>query len=69
VPAGPRPLDVFKLGVKNLLDEYFVSGVVEEAQRALIELNHPELHHEFVKLAISKYVPHFTPIKSYCSRI
>jgi len=54
VPAGPRPLDVFKLGVKNLLDEYFVSGVVEEAQRALIELNHPELHHEFVKLAISK---------------
>eukprot|EP00026_Physarum_polycephalum_P009497 Phypoly_transcript_09622.p1 GENE.Phypoly_transcript_09622~~Phypoly_transcript_09622.p1 ORF type:complete len:381 (+),score=81.49 Phypoly_transcript_09622:117-1259(+) len=54
VPAGPPPLEVFKLGVKNLLDEYFVSGVVEEAQRALIELNHPELHHEFVKLTISK---------------
>jgi hypothetical protein len=45
---------VFKIGAKNILDEYFVSGVFEEAERALTELDHSDLHHEFVKLAISK---------------
>jgi len=54
VPPPPPPLEVFKIGVKSLLDEYFVNGVVEEAQRALTELDHSEYHHEFVKIAISK---------------
>lgn len=54
MPRGPALLEVFKVGVKGILDEYFVSGVVEEAQRALVELNLPDLHHEFVKMTISK---------------
>lgn len=38
-----------------MLDEYFVSGVVEEAERALVEIDRPEYHHEFVKAVISRY--------------
>ena len=56
IPRGPQPLEAFKIRVKSLLDEYFVSGVVDEAERALVELGHDEFHHEFVKLVISKYV-------------
>jgi hypothetical protein len=65
VPRPPPPIEVFKTGVKSLLDEYFVSGVVEEAERALIELDHPDFHHEFVKLAISKYGPYMFIIRLF----
>lgn len=54
VPPPPPTIEVFKQSVKGILDEYFVSGVVEEAERALVELDHPEYHHEFVKAVISR---------------
>lgn len=54
VPPPPRPLEAFKLRVKGILDEYFVSGDADEAARALVELDHNEYHHEVVKSAISK---------------
>jgi len=54
VPPPPPPLEVFKQRVKGILDEYFVSGDADEAARALVELDHADLHHEFVKLLISK---------------
>jgi len=54
VPPPPPPLDIYKMRVQGLLDEYFVSGDPDEATRALAELGHPEFHHEFVKLLISK---------------
>lgn len=54
VPRPPPAIELFKQGVKGILDEYFVSGDVEEAQRALVELDRPEFHHEFVKSVISR---------------
>jgi len=54
IPRPPPAIENFKLRVKGILDEYFASGDVEEAKRALIELDHPDFHHEFVKSAISR---------------
>lgn len=56
-------MDLFKQGIKVILDEYFNSGVVEEVARALTDLDHAEFHHEFVKQVISRYVTlHFRNI-------
>lgn len=52
-PATPA-IVVFKAGVANILDEYFASGDAGDVPRALKELGHPELHHEFVKSVISR---------------
>ncbi len=49
------------MGVKGVLDEYFVSGDADEAARALAELDHAEFHHEVVKSVISRYA-----ISSFC---
>jgi hypothetical protein len=54
VPAPPPPLQVFKVAINNILDEYFTSGDADEVARALKELNHPEFQHEFVKYAVSR---------------
>lgn len=53
IPAPPRPLEVFKTGIKGILNEYFVSGDADEVIKALKELDHSEFHHEFVKAVIS----------------
>jgi len=45
---------VFKAGVANILDEYFVSGDADEARKAIKELGHVEHLHEFVKIVISR---------------
>lgn len=55
VPPPPPAIIVFKAGVANILDEYFASGDSGDVGRALRDLGHPELHHEFVKAAISRY--------------
>jgi len=52
-PVTPA-IVVFKAGVASILDEYFVSGDADEVKKALKELGHPELHHEFVKIVISR---------------
>lgn len=54
IPRPPPPLEVFKQGLSGILDEYFVSGDASEAARALVELDHPNYHHEIVKSVISK---------------
>jgi len=54
VPPPPPAIVVFKAGVANILDEYFTSGDAGDMNRALKELGHPELHHEFVKAVISR---------------
>lgn len=54
VPPPPPAIVVFKAGVANILDEYFTSGDAGDINRALKELGHPELHHEFVKAVISR---------------
>lgn len=54
VPPPPPAIVVFKAGVANILDEYFTSGDAGDIGRALKELGHPELHHEFVKAVISR---------------
>lgn len=54
VPPPPSTLEVFKQRVKEILDEYFVSGDADEVTKTLVEIDHAELHHEFVKLVISK---------------
>jgi len=53
-PPTIPSIDIFKQRVKGILDEYFVGGVAEEVERALIEIDHPEFHHEFVKATISR---------------
>lgn len=52
-PSTPA-IVVFKAGVSSILDEYFVSGDADEVKKALKELGHSELHHEFVKIVISR---------------
>jgi len=54
VPPPPPAIVVFKAGVSNILDEYFASGDAGDVGRALKDLGHPELHHEFVKAVISR---------------
>jgi len=54
VPPPTPATVVFKAGVANILDEYFVSGDAGDVGRALQELGHPELHQEFVKSVISR---------------
>lgn len=54
VPPPPPAIIVFKAGVANILDEYFTSGDSGDVGRALRDLGHPELHHEFVKSTISR---------------
>jgi hypothetical protein len=53
-PPTTPAIVVFKAGVANILDEYFASGDAGDINRALKELGHPELHHEFVKAVISR---------------
>lgn len=54
VPPTTPAIVVFKAGVSNILDEYFVSGDADEVRKALKELGHPDLLHEFVKIVLSR---------------
>jgi len=54
VPPPTPASVVYKAGVANILNEYFLSGDASDVARALTELGHPELHHEFVKSVISR---------------
>lgn len=54
LPPPTPAIVVFKAGVANILDEYFACGDAGDVPRALKELGHPELHHEFVKAVVSR---------------
>eukprot|EP01113_Clastostelium_recurvatum_P041879 TRINITY_DN671_c0_g1_i2.p1 TRINITY_DN671_c0_g1~~TRINITY_DN671_c0_g1_i2.p1 ORF type:complete len:373 (+),score=104.62 TRINITY_DN671_c0_g1_i2:193-1311(+) len=54
VPRPLPPIVNFKSNVQTILDEFFVSGDVDEVARALPELGQAEFHHEFVKIAVSR---------------
>jgi len=54
LPPPIPALVVFKAGVANILDEYFVSGDADEVKKALKELGYSDLLHEFVKIVISR---------------
>jgi len=47
-----RPVEEMKVAVDQLLQEYLVSGDLDEAARCIYELNSPLFYHEVVKRAI-----------------
>jgi len=53
-PGDGRPVREMKVAVDLLIQEYFVSGDVDEASRCIRELNSHFFHHEIVKRGITR---------------
>lgn len=53
-PGDGRPVKEMKVSVDLLIQEYILSGDIEEATRCIRELNSSYFHHEIVKRAISQ---------------
>lgn len=51
-PGDGRPVEDMKVAVDQLLQEYMVSGDLDEACRCIMELNQAQFYHEVVKRAV-----------------
>lgn len=51
-PGDGRPVEDMKVAVDQILQEYLLSGDVEEASRCLFEMRVPHFFHEIVKRAV-----------------
>lgn len=51
-PGDGRPVEDMKVAVDQILQEYLLSGDVEEAARCLFEMRVPHFYHEIVKRAV-----------------
>jgi programmed cell death protein 4 len=51
-PGDGRPVEDMKVAVDQLLQEYMVSGDLDEACRCIMELNQTQFYHEIVKRAV-----------------
>lgn len=51
-PGDGRPVEEMKVAVDHLLQEFLISGDLDEAVRCISELQAPQFYHEIVKRAV-----------------
>lgn len=52
-PGDGRPVAELKVALDQLLQEYLLSGDINEATRCIVELQAPQFYHEVVKRAVT----------------